>query len=147
MDTALGCELWQRRRPVREYAGSHLPQGTVEQLLVSRANATILAITAERLWISVDGGEHWQACRWRSCASTPWRSIGLARAAVGGSGGATWVGEDRGGHWQTLGQPLPKADTVVRGLAISADGAAIVLNTHRGLAQRRPRAELGTGRE
>jgi hypothetical protein len=40
---------------------------------------------------------------------------------------------DRGQSWHPVGQPLPEANTVVRGIAVAEGGTVIVLTTHRGL--------------
>jgi len=44
-----------------------------------------------------------------------------------------FVSHNRGGSWYAVGQPLPDANTSIRGIAMARDGMVMVLTTHRGL--------------
>lgn len=104
--------------------------------VIANASERILTIVEGRLWISIDGGANWRQSRTglpesrldavaaNGTAQDPWWAFGADQL---------FVSRDAGDSWQTVGKPVPERGTSVRGLAVSADGRAIVLTTHRGV--------------
>ena len=119
----------------------------VEHQLPGQPEFTELAVALqpdELLYAVVDGivmasrdaGLNWQM---RSAGLPAGRAEALSvdpansgRLWAGG-GGRIYHSDDAGASWQPFGNPLPEADTSVRGIVADAVGSTVVLTTHRGL--------------
>lgn len=114
-----------------------LPEPRVSALLVIPGSPEpLFALVGGSIWVSLDEARTWEL-----------RATGLPVGAVQAlavdperpttlwAAGSDQVfrSDDRGDRWIQIGQPLPDRGTEIRGLAPGANGAAIVLSTHRGL--------------
>lgn len=104
--------------------------------VIANAPERILAVAESKLWISADGGANWRQSRTglpegrldavaaNGTSQDPWWAFGADQL---------FASRDAGDSWHATGKPVPERGTSVRGLAVSADGRAIVLTTHRGV--------------
>ena len=114
------------------------PDPNVTRLVVdAETPARLMAVDGGDIWLSRDSGRGWEV---RS-AGLPAGQIQAAAFHPGQpetlwAAGANQVfaSDDAGSTWRRVGQPLPEADTEIRGMTVDArDRAHIVLSTHRGL--------------
>ena len=96
----------------------------------------VLAVASGGLWASVDSATSWQARdnglpsgRIDTVAVDPHRSDRLWTAGAD----QVFRSDDRGASWRPAGSPLGERNTRIRGIGVTADDAAIVLTTDRGL--------------
>jgi hypothetical protein len=115
-----------------------VPDQTVTRLVIdSQAPTQLAAIDGGDIWLSRDNGRRWESRR----AGLPAGQIQVAAFDPGQPDGLWAAGtnqvfasDDAGSTWRRVGQPLPEANTEIRGIAVDArDRAHIVLSTHRGL--------------
>jgi len=112
-----------------------LPPGPVIALAVQAGPPeTVYAVVEGRIWARTDGTPTWQS-RMGGMPTVPVEALALdpsdaARIWAAGAG-RVFRSDDSGGRWQPVGQPLPTAQTVVRGIA--ATGRSILLTTDRGM--------------
>jgi len=107
--------------------------------LVSDAQtpAQLMAVDVGDIWLSRDSGRRWEfrsadlpAGQIQAAAFDPGQPDGLWAAGAN----QVFASDDAGSTWRRVGQPLPEADTEIRGMTVDArDRAHIVLSTHRGL--------------
>lgn len=94
----------------------------------------VLAIFDGSLWISGDAGASWREHR----TGLPERRLEALDVEAGPRWWAfgadrLYLSEDRGANWRAVGDPLPDANTSVRGVSVNADGSIVTLTTHRGV--------------
>jgi photosystem II stability/assembly factor-like uncharacterized protein len=107
-----------------------------ELAVASGANEALYAVVDGVVMMSRDAGLGWQPRNAGLPAATA-EGLSLdpavaARLWVAGAG-RLYRSNDGGASWQAFGNPLPEADTSVRGIAADPPGSTIVLTTHRGL--------------
>jgi len=111
-----------------------LPESAVRALVVVPGNPDrLFAVMEGRLWSGGDGAS------WRALPGLPEGQVEhVSRDAANEKGlwsfaaDQVFRSDDLGASWKPHGKPLPDRGTSVRGLAATADGALIVLGTHRG---------------
>ncbi len=99
--------------------------------------AQLMTVDVGDIWLSRDSGRRWElrsadlpAGQIQVAAFDPGRPNRLWAAGAN----QVFASDDAGSTWRRVGQPLPEADTEIRGMAVDArDRAHIVLSTHRGL--------------
>lgn len=118
-------------------AGPGLPDATPNALVVTtRPQEQLLVVVSGGLWRSIDGGSTWEPLR----NGLPDGRVDAA-SADSASPAHLWAfasnqlfeRRTEDDAWRPVGTRLPDPVISVRGLAVSADGQAIVLTTHRGL--------------
>jgi photosystem II stability/assembly factor-like uncharacterized protein len=118
------------------WAGEGLPEGAVNDLVVTGPEETVCAIAAGRIWMSPNGARSWHA---RHAGLPEGRVEALTHDLIGpdrlwaAAADRVFASADRGLSWHPVGQPLPEANTAVHGIAVAEAGSIIVLTTHRGL--------------
>lgn len=103
--------------------------------IVRQSPETLFAVAQGRLLVSTDHGRHWQR-RAVSDAAKPVEIVVADpttknRIWVAGAN-RLHVSSDGGQHWQPVGNRLPEARTVVRGIAADSQATTLVVTTHRG---------------
>jgi photosystem II stability/assembly factor-like uncharacterized protein len=109
----------------------------ITELAVSAVSEEVLYAVADgRPLSSRDGGRTWQP---RSAGLPQHPAEGLtldpivARRLWIASASRIYRSDDAGASWLAASEPLPEADTSVRGIAADRTGGALVVTTHRGL--------------
>ena len=101
-----------------------------------RDKETLYAIADGRLFASQDQGTSWRP-RTNGLPAAPIEAVAVDGVAAGwlwaAAGDRIYRSQDGGASWTSFGQPLPEAGTNVRNIASDAEGATLVLATHRGL--------------
>jgi photosystem II stability/assembly factor-like uncharacterized protein len=109
----------------------------ITELAVSAVSEEVLYAVADgRPLSSRDGGRTWQP---RSAGLPQHPAEGLTLDPI--VAGRLWIAsasriyrsDDAGASWLAASEPLPEADTSVRGIAADRTGGALVVTTHRGL--------------
>ena len=114
-----------------------LPESAVSTLLVTPGPAEdVYAVIGGNIWVSGDDARNWQA----RAAGLPAGRVDTLAADVQKAGrlwaaaaAQVFMSDDAGVKWAAYGRPLTDPGTMVRGLAVSADGKILVLSTHRGV--------------
>jgi photosystem II stability/assembly factor-like uncharacterized protein len=118
-------------------AAGVLPESAVGALLITRGPVeNIYAVIDGAIWISGDGALSWQKLAaglpavpvdtLSADVEKPARLWAVAQAQV-------FRSDNSGATWTVYGRPLTDPSTLVRGIAVSADGKILVLSTHRGV--------------
>ncbi len=103
--------------------------------LLDHPTETLFAIAEGQLLTSTDAGRHW-LLRPVTSAAGPVDTV-MPDPAVNGrlwaaAADQLHVSDDLGLTWRTVGNPLPEARTMVRGIAADPAAATLVVTTHRG---------------
>jgi photosystem II stability/assembly factor-like uncharacterized protein len=118
--------------------GTGQPDPKVTRLVIdSQTPAKLMVVDGGDIWLSRDNGRRWEvrsaglpAGQIQAAAFDPALPDGLWAAGAN----QVFASDDAGGTWRRIGQPLPEADTEIRGMLVDArDRTHIVLTTHRGL--------------
>jgi photosystem II stability/assembly factor-like uncharacterized protein len=110
-----------------EHWSASLLDGAATSLVLS--GTRLVCVVDGQLWSSANGGEQWT------------RANGPPLQVLAADGPVIWAAgnnrlfrsADSGESWEPFGQPLPDADTEVRGIFHATDQARIVLSTDRGV--------------
>jgi photosystem II stability/assembly factor-like uncharacterized protein len=114
-----------------------LPEGPITALVVSaRSPETIWTVAAGEPWVSIDGGRTWDRRdnglpTGRLETLMPDQHHPTTLWAAGND--RLYRSTDDGGSWRPIGNPVPDAETNIRGIAADVAGVALTLATHRGL--------------
>jgi photosystem II stability/assembly factor-like uncharacterized protein len=114
--------------------GEALPAAPIALAIPKDAAGALVAIVQGSVYTSGDDGATWQIHR-SALADGKMEMIAgdpVARRVWAGGSDRLFVSDDSGLTWAPVGQPLPDADTHLRGVVASADGKAIVVSTPKG---------------
>jgi photosystem II stability/assembly factor-like uncharacterized protein len=112
-------------------------QPEIIELVVSvHPEEVLVAVADGRPMLSRDGGRTWQQ-RTAGLPQSPAEGLALdplvAERLWIASASRIYRSDDAGATWLAAGEPLPEANTSVRGIAADRTGSVLVVTTHRGL--------------
>lgn len=123
--------------------GEALPEAPSALAIPTESARALIVIVQGSIYTSADEGSAWQVHR----SGLPDGKVEMVAAdPVAGrvwAGGSDrlFVSDDGGLNWAQVGQALPDADTHIRGVIASTDGATIAISTHRGIYRSTDRAK------
>jgi photosystem II stability/assembly factor-like uncharacterized protein len=112
------------------------PPEITELAVSAQPEEVLVAVADGRPTVSRDGGRSWQQ-RSAGLPQSPAEGLALDPVVAGrlwiASASRIYRSDDAGMTWLAAGEPLPEADTSVRGIAADRSGGVLVVTTHRGL--------------
>ena len=109
-----------------------LPREPVLGLVIAE-DGGLVSLVGGQVWLSDDAGQNWRS----GVGDLPRGQI----QTLASSGAGLWAGgadrlfhsSDGGRTWQSVGRPLPDAQTEIRGVVASPDAGHLLVSSHRGV--------------